>query len=278
MMKKTLRFIGMGALLHSGIMLTQIQAQSYCVCPPFISGPFSGITNVTLGDLNNSTSDGDGVTYYENATVPNLTVGQSYNMSVTTEHQLIGSGFSGNLNTKAWIDWNGDKDFEDPGEEVYSVFDDFKGTFTRTFTVPADAVTGITRMRVYNDMPAYEGHELPHPCGYSQYPSNPIGHHGEVEDYDVNVVGLSTGINDTMLDKNVTVFNAADGLIHVNYTQLTSTVQVNVMDISGKLVYQSMITDESGSLQLSLNDSESPHMYVIQLISQSSAKSVKLIH
>lgn len=277
-MKKSLRIFGYVILVHSGIMISQSTAQSYCVCPPFISGPFSGITNVTLENLNNTSSDGDGVTYYDAVTVPDLTVGQTYTMSVTTEHQLIGSGFSGNLNTVAWIDWNGDKDFEDAGEEVFSAMDEFKGTYTRTFTVPADAVAGITRMRVYDDMPAYEGHEIPHPCGYSQYPSNPIGHHGEVEDYNVNVVEISTGIDNITLKNNVSVYNDVNGMITFDYKNQKNPVSVQILEVSGKIVYQSMITDEAGKFQVSVNESGTPGMYIIQLISNSSTQAYKLVH
>lgn len=53
--------------------------------------------------------------------------------------------------SKVWIDWNGDKDFDDAGELVVEFGEDDalnNGPFNETVTVPTDAVLGVTRMRV----------------------------------------------------------------------------------------------------------------------------------
>jgi len=53
--------------------------------------------------------------------------------------------------SKIWIDWNGDKDFEDLGELVVEFGLDAQlndGPFNTSINVPADAIIGTSRMRV----------------------------------------------------------------------------------------------------------------------------------
>lgn len=75
---------------------------------------------------------------------------------------------------KIWIDYNGDMDFEDEGEEVFSGEND--GVVTGSFMIPVDAGQMTTRMRIsikYGDWPG--------PCEYFYY--------GEVEDYTLAIEG-----------------------------------------------------------------------------------------
>ena len=84
-------------------------------------------------------------------------------------------GFNGSSYTeywKIWIDYNGDNDFEDAGEEVFS--GSGSSIVTGNFTVPASTIIGDTRMRVSM---SYSTH--PPKCGSFNY--------GEVEDYTVNI-------------------------------------------------------------------------------------------
>lgn len=241
-----------------------LSAQTYCTPPPFVSGPYTGITNVTLNNLNNNSPDNDGVSDFTSLSAAQLQKGQTYNMTVTTSHNLLGV-FSGNLNTVAWIDWNKDGDFLDSDEKVYNAYDKFKGTYIESFTVPSTALTGITRMRVYNDMPAYEGHEEPHPCGYSVYPSNGLGQHGEVEDYSVNV-SSATGIvnSDVTIGRLVNV--DINGNIHVYLEgNLKSPVMLKLFDINGRLIASE--TSSAGNTVVVINGSllQPTSMYVLTL-------------
>lgn len=66
--------------------------------------------------------------------------------------------------SKVWIDWNADGDFEDDGELVieFGVDNDLNdGPFSASVTVPNDAATGNTRMRVQT-LDAWVSHGL---CG-----------------------------------------------------------------------------------------------------------------
>ncbi|MFW6226579.1 MAG: GEVED domain-containing protein, partial [Bacteroidota bacterium] len=98
-------------------------------------------------------------------------------------HQL--RSFSVNVQTEGsysqgftiWIDWNQDGDFNDAGEEVWNSGSNGTQLFSGTITVPPDAATGNTVMRVM--------------AGYLCVPTDPCNNcssYGETEDYAVKVL------------------------------------------------------------------------------------------
>ncbi|MXN90698.1 T9SS sorting signal type C domain-containing protein [Flavobacterium sp. Sd200] len=114
----------------------------YCTPQPtYIDG--QGITNVTIGSINNTTAAETG--NYGNYTAQTVNVGQGvtqpFSITLTT-----GLAF----NTRIWIDWNNDLDFDDAGEQVYDATSAVAATatLTGTFTVPANALLGNHRLRV----------------------------------------------------------------------------------------------------------------------------------
>ncbi|MEM7101566.1 MAG: GEVED domain-containing protein [Bacteroidota bacterium] len=159
---------------------------------------FEYIENVTFNTINNTSGDDSGygdytsivTSVFEGTTVPiSLTPGfvnQSYD-----EYWLV------------FIDYNGDGDFEDAGEEVFS--DNGTSTVNGSITIPLTAVTDTTRMRVsmrWNQDP-------PGPCDTYQY--------GEVEDYSI-VILPSCGINASTTFTDVSCFGLSDGTIDLTTT------------------------------------------------------------
>jgi M6 family metalloprotease-like protein len=125
------------------------------------------IGRVQVGDLDN-TSSGSSYTDFTSYTA-HLTAGAS--VSVTLTPVFPGSTYTEYW--KIWIDYNGDGDFVDSGEEVFSKSG--KSAVSGSFTVPSGA-SGTTRMRVtmkYNAAPTS--------CETFSY--------GEVEDYTVDISG-----------------------------------------------------------------------------------------
>jgi PKD repeat protein len=123
------------------------------------------IAGVQVGTMNNS-SGAAGYTDFTGITC-DLTGGNNVNVILTP-------GFSGSTYSeywKIWIDYNGDHDFEDAGEEVFSGYG--SSTVSGSFTV-ASGIDKVTRMRVSMKYAAY-----PTPCETFTY--------GEVEDYTANV-------------------------------------------------------------------------------------------
>ncbi len=76
---------------------------------------------------------------------------------------------------RVWIDFNGDYDFADEGEEVFAG-GSIMGDLSLDVTIPENAVTGVTRMRI-----AMKYGTLPPLCGTYGY--------GEVEEYGSQIQG-----------------------------------------------------------------------------------------
>ena len=149
------------------------------------------ILNVTLSTLNNSSTCGVA------APGPGSLAGQYSNFTTTVASPTLAPGVfypfsvqigtcNGNYNnwTKAWIDFNQNGLFTDPGEEVYTSTIATQGPHieTGTISIPMTAVQGITRMRVVNvETTVATG---VNPCGTYTW--------GETEDYFVNIVAPPT--------------------------------------------------------------------------------------
>lgn len=136
------------------------------LAPPAVSNPTTDedLGNVTItqgattiinntttgGDLNGSIGTATGTAgSYSNFTdfgPYTLTPGETYNFSLTSITQ--GSNYGNRM--AIWIDYNRNGVFTDAGEQAYVATTSVTGphTETGTFTVPATANPGITRMRV----------------------------------------------------------------------------------------------------------------------------------
>ena len=90
---------------------------------------------------------------------------------INIEAISLGSVNSANGNWKAWVDWNGDGDFIDLGEEVYSLTDYFTNALTFGFIIPPGQTPGKYRLRIKVN---YDGTTIT-PCSAFT--------NGEVEDY-----------------------------------------------------------------------------------------------
>ncbi len=126
---------------------------------------YEWIARVQVGNLDNSSA----ASAYSGFTDKTANLAAGANVSVTLSPAF--SSRSYNEYWKIWIDYNGDGDFSDAGEEVFS--GQGSSAVSGTFTVPSSA-SGIRRMRV-----AMRFITWPIPCGSFKY--------GEVEDYSVNI-------------------------------------------------------------------------------------------
>ena len=143
-----------------------------CYCIP--TGPASNPTNY----ISNFSTSGAGVNVsnpnniYTTAPVAGygdytaMTVAAVPGATLNYTISAIGTNLFG-----LWIDWNQDGDFNDPSENVST-------TASGSFTVPALAVVGNTRLRIR------VANTAPGPCGAVSL--------GEAEDYTFNVIGPCT--------------------------------------------------------------------------------------
>jgi PKD repeat protein len=121
------------------------------------------IQKIDLGNYTNNSGDNGG--YLDKTTDPiSIESGQTYAFTGTP-------GFSNRSRRefwRVWIDFNGDDDFTDSGEEVFAA-DAKKGPVNGSISIPS-GLTGDTWMRV-----SMKYNAAPNPCEQFDY--------GEVEDY-----------------------------------------------------------------------------------------------
>lgn len=150
-----------------------IKAVADCYCETGAeSADFEYIGNVTItGGVNNS-SDNDTYINYSSTQVATVFQGQVVKVTIS---KGISDWYSSDI-AYVWADFNADGDFDDAGEFVGS-----KGGATSpyeiTFTVPAGATLGNTRLRIkFGDtFPLFDVNEAD-PC-------QPLYSFGETEDY-----------------------------------------------------------------------------------------------
>ena len=175
---------------------------------------YEWISNVSVGSFSNS-SGSAGYTDFTSLTV-NADQGGSYSVSISPAF----SGSTYNEYYKIWIDFNQDMDFDDAGEEVFSAGPSTT-TVTGNITIPSNAATGNTRMRVSMKYNAWQT-------------SCEIFSYGEVEDYTMNISGGGPP-----------PCNAPSGLSSSNITSSSATLSWNA--VSGAVSYDLRIRPTGGS-------------------------------
>ncbi len=136
------------------------------------------IANVTFNTLNNSTASDDGYGDFTSLADTEINAGETYEISVSPGYS--GSNFLEYF--RVWIDYNQDGDFDDDDETILAPADDVNVTVTDNVTIPSNAISGSTRMRV---LMRWGGSNIsnPPPCEDIDF--------GEIEDYCVNIIGGS---------------------------------------------------------------------------------------
>lgn len=205
------------------------------------SGPCAGasttcdeyIQNVSMNTINNTSACTNYTSYTATTTVIK---GSSYPITITPQitGNTPGSSYIGN-EIAAWIDFNNDGTFANPGERVFFVQVQ-QGTtaaqFTQNASIPANAATGNVKMRVRISFNGTTGGEGPvNPCGTTQF--------GEVEDYNINIQPTSTsGLEENELFNSVTVYpNPFSSSIMVDLSSIgNENVNIEIYDLAGKLL------------------------------------------
>ena len=166
----------------------------------------------------------------------------------------------------AFIDWNQDHVFSDPGERYdIGLIDNSNGTddvsAENTITVPADAVPGITRMRIVKE---FYFNEYPlGPCTWVSY--------GQIEDYSVDVQ-VASGLAGTGNVAFAFGPNPATDYIHIEAGKNIDLLAV--YDLSGR----KLINREPNAASVKLDISTlSAGTYFITATISGTRKSYKLI-
>ncbi|MCX6275037.1 MAG: GEVED domain-containing protein [Bacteroidetes bacterium] len=198
------------------------------------------ILNVTLGTMNNTSvcgalAGGAGSIAYEYSNYTNIIAGPSLTQGLTYSGAVtIGfcNGFAYTTSYAVYIDYNKNGSFADAGELVSNqqgLTAAVAGTaFPFSITIPATALTGITRMRIVD----VEGTLIPSPTGTYTW--------GETEDYCVTIAAGtqcsgSPASSTTIASANPACYNTAFNLsLGSTYTNLGITYQwQSAADVSG---------------------------------------------
>jgi hypothetical protein len=214
------------------------------------------IGKVVFGTINNTTTGGTG---YENHTAisTNATRGTTYTITITPSWTSTKrkEGYS------VWIDYNRDGDFADAGEKVWSKAASTTTPVSGSFTIPATATVGTTRMRV-----SMKYNAIPTSC--ETFAS------GQVEDYTVNIVSAAAKIANT--SKAITEIklypNPTTSILNVSSVSENTTFKVyNLLGqtvMNGKLSNNSIDVSNFSAgvyiLELTDNDTTSTNRFIKQ--------------
>jgi hypothetical protein len=202
-------------------MYTQ-QPAEYCVATGHDNDGNLFLSNVTLGAINNTTTN-DQYTNYTNPVVT-LFADSSYNLDITAN-----TGWSRN-DYGAWIDFNGNLEFEVNERVLWSIGPGVANV-NNTFTVPSranDQDTVAMRVRL-----SHWGTE-PLPCG-TQF--------GEVEDYTIYLRNFGWPLDIAPISNELDIKlypNPTSGEVHIDFAtsanrQFTLSSQIGQELIKGEL-------------------------------------------
>ena len=152
------------ALIING--MTTPADENYCQTRHTSWQSFEYISNITCGDINNTSGRSPGGFGDFTGLASEFSIGETQSLQVTI------NGYS-NDQVVAWVDWNQNGVFTDVNETY--VVGTGTGPFTKNITAPGTAKTGFTTMRV-----ALTYNTTPLSCGNFSY--------GETEDYSIRVV------------------------------------------------------------------------------------------
>jgi len=181
------------------------------------------ISNVQLESINN-TSGGVGYSDFTSISTDLLT-GSNFTITIS-KFGNKGDAFA------VWIDYNKDGDFLDSGEQVASS----TSVLTGSFSVPLTAFIGSTRMRV-----SLKRSTIPTSCETFT--------RGEVEDYTVNIIDSTLGIQDELLSEFVLYPNPVNNdEIKLRMPKEITDFNVTISNVLGQKVYQKEVISNYNNL------------------------------
>lgn len=170
------------------------------------------ISRVQLNTINNAS----GAQLYSDFTSISTTLNEGSSYTITVTPTWTGTSYDEGY--AVWIDYNGDKDFADAGELVWSKAASKNTPNSGTFTVPAGTIGAATRMRVSMK---YNG--IPTACETFSY--------GEVEDYTINLGGAAPDTQAPTAPSNLVASNVTQTTLSLSWTASTDNVGVTGYDV-----------------------------------------------
>ena len=236
-------------LINSGALTPPSGSSPAVACTPtasFTLSPYYGIEKVVFNTLNvySNSSEGDKA-FYTDRTCNQQTVVEK---GMTYSLQIMGS-FANPHTFKAFLDYNNDGDFNDPGETLLT---DYTDTARASITIPSSGIqTGVPlRLRVVADNPA---------PGYPTFPTACLLNgtagegSGQVEDYSVIV---STGAIQSIasgLWNNPGTWNCNCIPTYLDQVNIKNGHTVTVTSAMGLIECSRLIIETGGSFNVNSN-------------------------
>lgn len=208
------------------------------------------IERVVFSSVNNYSGNNGGYADFTSLTA-NVSHGQSYSLTIYPAW----AGRTYNEGYRVWIDYNGDGDFADAGELVFSQSRTKNSPVGGTVSIPSGAISGTTRMRV-----SMKYNKEPDSCESFSY--------GEVEDYTVNI-STTAGTRTSSQTVEPVADRASEAVLLSLYPnpakdqvwveaelQENEAALLRIFDSSGKTVYQQQFVGGDQNRRLEVNTSK----------------------
>lgn len=212
---------------------TLTNSVTYCASTSSITTD-ERIGKVVFGTISNTST---GTAGYENFTALSTNAGRGTAYTITITPTWTSTKYKEGY--AVWIDYNGNGVFTDAGEKVWTKAASTTTPVSGTFTIPATATLGATRMRVqmdYNTVPTSS-------CQSFTY--------GQVEDYTVNITAVAR-IDETNTRISFNLYpNPVKGDI-LNISNLESPSTYRIYNMMGQELATGKIENDSiyvGSLK-----------------------------
>lgn len=187
------------------------------------------IGKVVFGTINNTST---GTAGYESFTSLSASVNKSSAYTITITPSWTSTKYSEGY--AVFVDYNQDGDFGDAGETVWTKTASTTTPVSGSFTIPATALSGSTRMRV-----AMKYNGVPTSCESFSY--------GQVEDYTVVIGGTGKEIVSTITEKNIVDIklypNPTSSVL--NISTVSENTAFKIYNMQGQTVYNGAIRNNN---------------------------------
>ncbi len=217
------------------ISVTETTPVYYCT-PTQINSSSNYIQKIVVGSFINNNTGADG--YSLQTSVVSMTAGSTYSVA------LVPNNSSARNFWRIWIDFNGDKDFDD-SDETLAVLNNKKGSVATTITIP-NYVSGSTRMRI-----SMKNGSSPATCDDA--------FDGEVEDYLVSFgpalpqsMMASAGAPDYTTNYNLVIYpNPINETLNIRVNDFETGDYYSIFNVNGEKVKGNSITGDITKLDMS---------------------------